>query len=89
MGHPRWVDWDPIPHKQITVVGSHGRGIETWRGRRLHTYRVVHELMAEGRFPADRYSSSGKTCVSNRSALEVLTAKGRHAAVHAALRIPP
>ncbi len=89
MGHPRWVDWDPIPHKQITVVGSHGRGIETWRGRRLHTYRVVHELMAEGRFPADRLLTHVFPLEEYRSALEVLTAKGRHAAVHAALRIPP
>jgi len=87
MGHPRWVDWDPIPHKQLTVLGSHGRGIETWRGERRHTYRVVQTLMAEGVFPADRLLTHVFPLEDYRTALEVLTHKGRHGAVHAAFRI--
>jgi len=87
MGHPRWVDWDPIPHKQLTVTGSHGRGIEAWRGERRHTYRVVQDLMAEEVFPADRLLTHIFPLEDYRTALEVLTHKGRHGAVHAAFRV--
>jgi threonine dehydrogenase-like Zn-dependent dehydrogenase len=87
MGHPRWVDWDPVPHKQLTLVGSHGRGIETWQGARVHTYSIVHELMAEGRLPADKLLTHVFPLEDYRTALDVLTHKGRHGAVHAAFRI--
>ncbi|MFO8012346.1 MAG: zinc-binding dehydrogenase [Phycisphaerae bacterium] len=87
MGHPRWVDWDPIPHKQLTVTGSHGRGIEPWRGERRHTYRVVQDLMSEGVFPADKLLTHVFPLEDYATALDVLTHKDRHAAVHAAFRI--
>jgi len=87
MGHPRWVDWDPVTHKQLTVTGSHGRGIETWRGARRHTYEIVHELMGEGRFPAARLLTHVFPLEDYATALDVLTHKGRHGAVHAAFRI--
>jgi len=87
MGHPRWVDWDPVPHKQITIMGSHGRGIEDWRGRRRHTYRVVQALMAEGVFPADKLLTHVFPLEDYRTALDVLTHKSRHGAVHGAFRI--
>jgi len=87
MGHPRWVDWDPVPFKQLTVVGSHGRGLEPWKGGRTHTYHVVHDLMAEGRFPSDKLLTHVFPLDDYRTALDVLTHKGRHGAVHAALRV--
>jgi threonine dehydrogenase-like Zn-dependent dehydrogenase len=87
MGHPRFVDWDPLVHKQVTVMGSHGRGIETWRGRAVHSYTVVHDLMAEGRFPADKLLTHVFPLEDYRTALGVLTHRGRHGAVHAAFRI--
>jgi threonine dehydrogenase-like Zn-dependent dehydrogenase len=87
MGHPRWVDWDPVTHKQITVMGSHGRGVEQWRGGRMHTYDIVHELTSEGRFPADKLLTHIFPLEDYRTALETLTSKGRHGAVHAAFRI--
>jgi len=87
MGHPRWVDWDPVPHKQVTVVGIHGRGRETWRGAACHTYDVVHELLASGRFPAKKLLTHTFTLEDYAAAFDVLTHKGRHAAVHGAFRI--
>ena len=87
MGHPRWVDWDPIPHKQLTVLGSHGRGIEQWRGHRRHTYQVIHDLMAEGVFPADKLLTHVFPLEDYRTAMDVLTTKSRHAAVHGAFRV--
>ena len=87
MGHPRWVDWDPVPHKQLTIVGSHGRGIENWHGEPKHTYQVVHDLMAQGHFPADKLLTHVFPLEDYRRAMEVLTSKGRTHAVHAALRV--
>jgi threonine dehydrogenase-like Zn-dependent dehydrogenase len=87
MGHPRWVDWDPIPHKQLTVMGSHGRGLDPWKDGRMHTYRIVHELMAEGRFPSDKLLTHTFPLEDYRTALDILTHKARHGAVHAALRV--
>ncbi len=87
MGHPRWVDWDPLPHKQLTVVGVHGRGLEDWKGGRVHTYRIVHELMAAGRFPAGKLLTHVFALDDYRRAMEVLTHKGPHAAVHGAFRV--
>jgi threonine dehydrogenase-like Zn-dependent dehydrogenase len=87
MGHPRWVDWDPIPHKQLTVVGVHGRGQETWQGRACHTYEIVHDLLASGRFPAARLLTHTFSLEDYATALDVMTHKGRHGAVHGAFRI--
>jgi len=87
MGHPRWVDWDPVTHKQITIMGSHGRGLEQWRGGRCHTYPIVQQLLAEGRFPADKLLTHVFPLEDYRGALDVLTHKGRHGAVHGAFRI--
>ena len=87
MGHPRWVDWDPIPHKQLTVMGSHGRGIEEWHGARRHTYQVVHDLMAAGHFSSDKLLTHVFPLEDYKTALDVLTHKARHGAVHAALRV--
>jgi threonine dehydrogenase-like Zn-dependent dehydrogenase len=87
MGHPRWVDWDPLPHKQITVVGSHGRGLETWHGGRRHTYEIVHELLESGKFPAEKLLTHTFPLEDYAGALDMLTHKGSHAVVHAAFRI--
>jgi threonine dehydrogenase-like Zn-dependent dehydrogenase len=87
MGHPRWVDWDALTYKQLNVMGSHGRGVEEWRGRRRHTYEIVHELMAEGRFPSDKLLTHTFPLEDYKTALDILTHKGRHAAVHAAFRL--
>jgi len=87
MGHPRWLDWDPIPHKQLTVAGSHGRGIDEWQGRRWHTYEIVQTLMTQGHFPADKLLTHVFPLEEYKTALEVLTHKGRHGAVHAAFRV--
>jgi threonine dehydrogenase-like Zn-dependent dehydrogenase len=87
MGHPRWVDWDPVTYKQLTIMGSHGRGVDVWRGERKHTYSIVHDLMADGRFPADKLLTHIFPLADYRTALDVLTHKARHGAVHAALRV--
>ncbi len=87
MGHPRWVDWDPVTHKQIHIVGSHGRGREVWRGREVHTYEVVHALMGEGRFPADRYLTHTFALEAYREAFDTLIRKGATRAVHGAFRL--
>ncbi|MDP6380607.1 MAG: alcohol dehydrogenase catalytic domain-containing protein, partial [Phycisphaerae bacterium] len=53
MGHPRLVDWDPVTFKQLSIIGTHGRALENWDGRRQHTYEITHELMRDGRLVTD------------------------------------
>jgi threonine dehydrogenase-like Zn-dependent dehydrogenase len=68
-------------------MGSHGRGIESWKGDRRHTYEIVHDLLAAGLFPAAKLLTHTFPLEDYKTALDVLTSKGRHAAVHAAFRI--
>jgi threonine dehydrogenase-like Zn-dependent dehydrogenase len=68
-------------------VGTHGRGLEVWRGKTCHTYEIVHELLAAGRFPAEKLLTHTFELEDYRTALDVLTHKGKHGAVHAALRV--
>ncbi len=43
------VDLTPIWFRELTVRGIYGRAEESWNGRRIGTYQMVHELMASGR----------------------------------------
>jgi threonine dehydrogenase-like Zn-dependent dehydrogenase len=53
-GHGRGVDLTPIWFTELTVIGAYGRQIETFAGRRIGTYQLVHELMAAGKLPLGR-----------------------------------
>jgi L-iditol 2-dehydrogenase len=48
------VDWTPVWRNEITVAGSYTYGMEDFRGRRIHTFDVVLELLGarEGPNPA-------------------------------------
>ena len=46
-GHGRGADMTTIWFGELTVIGAYGRSIESFRGRRVHTYDLVHELMAD------------------------------------------
>lgn len=45
------VDWTAIWHNELTVVGSYVYGPESFRGRRIHTFDLVQELLAKGEGP--------------------------------------
>jgi threonine dehydrogenase-like Zn-dependent dehydrogenase len=48
-GVPKGVDWTPIWVHELNVVGSYTVSTEDYRGRRMRTYEVGLELMAEGK----------------------------------------
>jgi len=50
-GHGVGVDWTPVWFRELTILGAYGRGVERWRGRRVGTYTLVHELMQSGDLP--------------------------------------
>jgi threonine dehydrogenase-like Zn-dependent dehydrogenase len=48
-GVPKGVDWTPIWVNELKVAGSYAVSTEDYDGRRLRTYEVGLELMAEGK----------------------------------------
>ena len=57
------------------------------RRARCHTYDIVHELLASGRFPAKKLLTHTFALEDYATAFDVMTHKGRHGAVHGAFRI--
>ncbi|MFQ6058134.1 MAG: zinc-binding dehydrogenase [Anaerolineae bacterium] len=45
---PKGVDWTPIWLHEIEIKGSYAYGIESYRGRRVRTFQMALDLMAEG-----------------------------------------
>lgn len=42
------VDLSPVWYQEVDLLGSHTFGVEDWRGRRVHTFDLVIEMMQEG-----------------------------------------
>lgn len=63
MGMAR-LDLNPVWYQEVDLVGSHTYGIENWKGRQVHTFDLVIEMLQEGvlqheglithRFPFDQ-----------------------------------
>jgi len=51
-GSGRGVDLTPVWFTELTVLGTYGRQMEDWRGRKVNTYHLVHELMTAGAYDA-------------------------------------
>lgn len=59
------LDVSPIWHQEVDLIGSLTFGMENWRGRNIHTFDLVMEMLQEGamqheglitqRFPFERY----------------------------------
>ncbi len=87
MGHARWVDWDPVTWKHLTIMGVNGRAFEAADPARRHTYQIVHEMLLDGRLKTDGLLTHTIPLADYRSAFQVLANKGRTGCVKAALRI--
>lgn len=48
-GHGGRVDLTPIWFRELRVIGAYGRQVEHVAGRRIGTYQLVHEWMAQGK----------------------------------------
>ena len=87
MDHPRWVDWDPITHKQLQLIGVHGRAFESGDPQRRHSYQLVYEMLQQGRLKTDGLLTHQFPLADYRHALKTVTNKSRTGCVKAAFRI--
>lgn len=70
------VDLNPIWYQEIDLIGSHTFGVENWRGRSVHTYDIVIEMLMEGtlkheglithRFSFEEYKQAIATATDKR-----------------------
>jgi threonine dehydrogenase-like Zn-dependent dehydrogenase len=84
-GHGRGADLTPIWFSELTVLGAYGRQRETWQGRQIGTYQLVHELMSAGRLgPIGRLLTHTYRLGEYRQAFQAGLAKAAHQAVKVA-----
>lgn len=81
----RGVDLTPVWFRELHVLGAYGRQVETFAGRRIGTYQLVHELMAAGKLPVRPLLTHTFRVEQFRQAFAVAMDKGRHAAVKVAI----
>ena len=78
------VDWTTVWRNELTVLGSYVYGVEDFRGRRVHTFEAVRDLLAarEGpdpgvlvthRFPLERYREAVEANLHRRQHRSVKT----------------
>ena len=83
-GHGRGADLTPVWFSELTVLGSYGRQVESYGGRRVGTYRLVHEMMVSGRLDVRRLLTHTFRLPDYRRAFGVGLSKVRHGAVKVA-----
>ncbi len=67
--------------REIEVRGFVGYGLETWRGERLHTFRVTLRLLAEGTVPVEEMVTHAYPLAQHRDALRAAADHRRSGAV--------
>ena len=78
---PKRVDWTPIWLNELTVKGSVWGGTETFQGRRVRTFQLALEWMAEGKLDLAPMATHRFKLEDYKRALAVTTNKGRHRVV--------
>ena len=77
-GQLKSVDWTPIWFHELTVRGSYTVATEDFQGRRMRTYEVGLELMAQGRVDMSPLLTHKFSLSEYRSAFRTLMAKGQN-----------
>ena len=49
------VDLTPVWYQEVELIGIMGHGIESWSGRKVHTYGLTCELLADGKLRTDGF----------------------------------
>lgn len=80
---PRGVDWTPIWFHELTVKGTYAVAMETYQGRRMHTYEVGLELMAQDKVDLSLLLTHKFRLSEYRRAFHTLAAKGPNRALKA------
>jgi threonine dehydrogenase-like Zn-dependent dehydrogenase len=83
-GHGGNVDLTPIWFRELTVLGSYGRQVEHYAGRRVGTYRLVHEMMVQGKLDVGGMLTHAFPLGQYKKALDVAMNKDRFEAVKVA-----
>jgi threonine dehydrogenase-like Zn-dependent dehydrogenase len=78
---PKRVDWTPIWLNELTIKGSVWSGMETFQGRRIRTFQLALEWMAEGKLDLAPMVTHRFRLDDYRRALAVTAGKGRHRVV--------
>jgi len=78
---PKRVDWTPIWLNELTVKGSVWGGMETFHGRRVHTFQLTLEWMAEGKLDLAPMVTHRFRLDGYKRALAVTADKSRHQVV--------
>jgi L-iditol 2-dehydrogenase len=72
---PKGVDWTPIWFHELTLEGSYAVAMETYQGRRMRTYEVGLELMAQGRLDLSPLLTHSFGLAEYRQAFRTLAAR--------------
>jgi len=78
---PKRVDWTPIWLNELTIKGSVWSGMETFQGRRIRTFQLALEWMAEGKLDLAPMVTHRFRLDDYKRALAVTADKGRHRVV--------
>ena len=83
-GALRLVDWTTVWKNELTIAGSYTYGAEAFRGRTMHTFQVVLELLAKREGPDPRALVTHLFKLSEfGQAIEANLYRGRHRSVKA------
>jgi threonine dehydrogenase-like Zn-dependent dehydrogenase len=80
---PKRVDWTPIWLNELTIKGSVWGGTETFQGRKVRTFQLALEWMAEGKLDLSPMLTHRFRLDDYRRALAVAASKSRHQVVKA------
>ena len=83
--HGGHIDLTPLWFKELRLIGAYGRGMESYHGRRVETYRLVHEMMRAGALKVGQLVTHTFAPADYRVALEVAMDKAANGAVKVAL----
>jgi threonine dehydrogenase-like Zn-dependent dehydrogenase len=75
------AEWTPVWFRELEVIGAYGRSEESWQGRRLGTYALLHELMTAGKMDLKGLVTHRYPLARWREAFAVAAAKSRYGAV--------
>ena len=80
-GHGGRIDLTPLWFGELIVRGSYGRQVEQFGAKRMTTYQLVHELMAEGKLKLDGLITHRFALSEYRRAFDVALHKSAHRAL--------
>ena len=83
-GVPKGVDWTPVWLNELTVRGSYACGTDTYQGRKVDTYQLALEMMAQGKIDLTPWMTHRFHLADYKTALETTTSRGRNKVIKSA-----